>query len=245
MSKQDYKTYFRVEPHKTKREISKIGSHNTDPETRKKEKHICAELTKNNEYIIGSENDILYKQIVEHLEQRDITNEEWTKKESKNYQEQKDIWLSEDKHVQKNGILCYDFIANYPGELKEVQLSDDPDAPKGFVPVDKPRYEKWKQDTINFAYEKFGKEQFVHLVLHVDETRPHFHGVFIPSYEVEKDGKIEKRLNSHKYINGPSDLRKILTEYAKLIGFERGMEKRIIENYHKKLKCLIKKCSYY
>ena len=86
MSNKDFKTYFCIKAHKAKREISKIGSHNTDPETRKKEKHICTELTKNNEYIIGSENDILYKQIVEHLEQRDITNEEWTKKESKNYQ---------------------------------------------------------------------------------------------------------------------------------------------------------------
>ena len=59
MSNKDFKTYFCIKAHKAKREISKIGSHNTDPETRKKEKHICTELTKNNEYIIGSENDMV------------------------------------------------------------------------------------------------------------------------------------------------------------------------------------------
>lgn len=79
--------------------------------------------------------------------------------------------------------------------------------------------DKWKEKSVGWVQDYFGKENVVSAVYHGDESSPHIHAIVVPIV----DGK----LYASEYINGKSKCMDMHTSYAKAVedlGMERGME---------------------
>jgi len=99
---------------------------------------------------------------------------------------------------------------------------------------------KWAADSINWLSEKFGKENIVKAVLHMDEKTPHIHCVVVPliqedfSYINKKDNKtvVVKKgaLSAKEILRSPKVLKDLHTDYTKKVGVKynllRGEERK-------------------
>lgn len=80
--------------------------------------------------------------------------------------------------------------------------------------------DKWCQENKKWLEERFGKNNLKHLVLHMDESTPHLHALIVP---INNKG----RLSAKSFINGPTDLSKLQTEYAKKVGSQFGLSRGV------------------
>ena len=81
--------------------------------------------------------------------------------------------------------------------------------------------DKFCENTKEWAFNSFGKENIAGITLHMDEVTPHIHCVFVPMTE---DG----RLCSVDYIGSPEKLSKLhdtLAEHLQEIGLQRGRKR--------------------
>jgi hypothetical protein len=95
---------------------------------------------------------------------------------------------------------------------------------KGYflMPLDKKEFDEWCKATVDFAKERFGKENVVSAQLHMDEQTPHIHIMCTPLIK-DRDG-IE-RLNYRDMLGKDSVFGRIQDEYSNAvayIGYHRG-----------------------
>ena len=94
--------------------------------------------------------------------------------------------------------------------------------------VEQGKLEDWAQANIKWLHTKFGKDNFVRISMHVDETTPHIQFVFVP---LTKDG----RLSAKEVIGDRTALSQMQTEYAeamKEFGINRGKFKSKATHKH-------------
>nr|CRY95811.1 hypothetical protein [uncultured prokaryote] len=92
--------------------------------------------------------------------------------------------------------------------------------------IDLPRLRQWKEASMAYIAETFGKENIVSAVLHVDELAPHIHVCIVP---VTPDG----RLCAREWTGGREKMSKIQDEYAAAVahlGLERGVKGSIAKH---------------
>ena len=100
---------------------------------------------------------------------------------------------------RRNSVLLFEFMLTY---------SKDADVP----------IKEWAQANVDWLKRKFGEENIISCVLHMDETTPHIHADIIP---IDKNGNLAAK----NVIDGPFALKKLQTEYAKEMeqfGLTRG-----------------------
>lgn len=82
----------------------------------------------------------------------------------------------------------------------------------------------WVASNVKFLEKKFGKQNVLRVVLHLDESTPHLHANIIPVVE-RKNG--QPALNARHWLASRSHLRAIQTDYAEAMapyGLTRGVE---------------------
>lgn len=92
--------------------------------------------------------------------------------------------------------------------------------------ADEKKKEQWIKANKEWMQERYGKENIVRFVLHVDERTPHIHAITVP---LTKDG----RLSAKEYTKGKKEMRDMQTDYAnKMAGFglKRGLERTGIKH---------------
>lgn len=110
--------------------------------------------------------------------------------------------------VRKNAVYGMEVEIHYPGDKND----------------DKEKIDKWASMTAEWIQNNFGKDNVKNIVLHMDEAQPHIHAVAIPMYENEKG---DRKLSYYHFIDGPSELSRLQTNYAtyiKELGFSRGIK---------------------
>jgi len=90
-----------------------------------------------------------------------------------------------------------------------------------FERISKEQQEQYFRDSYDFICERYGKENIISAIVHMDERTPHLHVNFVP---VTADG----RLSAKDVIGGRKDLNELQTDFyeqvAKKYGLERGKE---------------------
>ena len=92
-------------------------------------------------------------------------------------------------------------------------------SPDFFKDMKKGDFKKWVNASCNHLLKTFGKDNVVHLQLHLDESTPHITGFIVPN----KDG----RLNARHWLGGKEAMRELQTGYhdaVKHLGLERGVK---------------------
>lgn len=85
--------------------------------------------------------------------------------------------------------------------------------------LDKGKLAAWKESSMSFIYDTFGREHVMSAILHVDETSPHIHVCIVP---VTKDG----RLSCRDYLGGRQKCSQMQDRYHAAVahlGLERGL----------------------
>lgn len=106
---------------------------------------------------------------------------------------------------RKNAVLCYDFLLTA--------------SPEWFTGKTEAEIRQWEEASLQWACDKFGRDNIKAAICHRDELTPHLSLLILPCHE----GK----LNARYYTGGREKLRALWTEYAaamKPYGLERGKE---------------------
>ena len=109
---------------------------------------------------------------------------------------------------RSNSVLCYDLLLTA--------------SPEAFTDMTPERVREWADTSLQWACDKFGRNNIKAAVLHLDEMQtgsPHIQALVIP----EHDG----RLNARHYTGGREKMRQLWSEYAaavKKYGLKRGRE---------------------
>lgn len=106
---------------------------------------------------------------------------------------------------RKNAVLAYDVLLTA--------------SPEWFTDKTEEQIKEWEQKSLDWACEKFGRDNVKGAICHRDETTPHLQLLIIP----EHCGK----LNARYYTGGREKMRQLWTEYGqamKPLGLERGRE---------------------
>lgn len=107
----------------------------------------------------------------------------------------------QEKHPRKNAVLGLEVLLTFSHDAK-INL------------------EKWQSDNLEWLQERFGKENIISAVVHLDEEVPHIHAIVVP----EKDG----RLNCNAILGGKKEMRELQTNYAQAMqkhNLERGLHR--------------------
>lgn len=103
------------------------------------------------------------------------------------------------------------------------QVLNDYEETNGHL-IRQPEIERWAKDVYGFVCREFGEENVASFIVHLDETRPHAHCVFVP---LTADG----RLSSKEVLGGKNkfeakqhmrDLHTRLAEVNRKYGLDRG-----------------------
>lgn len=130
------------------------------------------------------------------------------------------------RKVGKNQVRCLTAV-----------MSSDHDKMEELIKEGK--FEGWLNDSVRWAQDKFGRENVVGAVLHMDETTPHLHIVIVPIVTTEREraareAKVKKRYRTKpkgtarlcaNEIATPENLTLCQDEYAQAVnkyGLERG-----------------------
>lgn len=143
-------------------------------------------------------------------EDKDHLNEYMMNIGAKTYEELFDESIKESPYYQSGNKYRKDAVKAF-----EVMATFSPEA-MGDINI-----EEWKKRTIEFTQERFGKDNVKDIVLHNDESTPHFHFFIVPMTE-------EHKLNGSHYINNKWSLTDIQDKYAEKMvgtGLERGERK--------------------
>jgi hypothetical protein len=87
-------------------------------------------------------------------------------------------------------------------------------------PTDRERLTGFRDRALEWAEERYGKDNVVNAVLHLDEKTPHLHIVVVP---IDERG----RLNCRSYLGGKDKMRAMQTSFAEKmepLGLVRGVE---------------------
>lgn len=209
---------IRLAPIHTKTVLQRTEVHNERKEGDKTGKHIDKEKSYKNKMLIGSINDDFYKAAVEKITGQQFTDDGWNKSEA--LYSKDNLRFSNGRKVRSDAIIAAETIAHYPGKIYMTEMGDR-------YPADEKEFQAWQDNTIKFLQDKFGKENVINAVLHMDESSPHIHAVVIPICE-NKNKDITLRLSN--YVNGKKGCAQLQTEYAKAVGYERGVSQEKV-NY--------------
>lgn len=90
----------------------------------------------------------------------------------------------------------------------------------------KHKIERFKECSLEFLREEYGKDNVVSVSLHMDEKTPHIHAFVVPAVEgTLKGGRKVTRLSGKKYMKNPKKLSELQDRYAMYfeeLGLERG-----------------------
>ena len=106
---------------------------------------------------------------------------------------------------RKNAVLAYDMLLTA--------------SPEFFAGKSEADIQAWAETSLQWAADKFGRENIKAAVLHRDETTPHVSLLVIPEHE--------NKLNARYYTGGREKMRQLWTQYAaavKKFGLKRGRE---------------------
>lgn len=121
--------------------------------------------------------------------------------------------LNETAKVRKDSVRAIEFMLSA--------------SPGWFDKASPEKLEKWEEANVKWLQDKYGKDNVVSAVLHMDETTPHIHAYVVP---ITKDG----RLSAKDLIGGTRHRQvELQTNYAKAVehlGLERGEEKSIAKH---------------
>lgn len=106
-----------------------------------------------------------------------------------------------DHSVRKNAVLALDVLMTFSSK----NIPSDLDL------------EKWKKENVEWLNERFGKDNVISVVLHMDESVPHMHAIVVPMHE--------QKLNCSHFVSGKESMREMHDSYdEKMIQF--GLERR-------------------
>lgn len=188
--------------------------------------HIDTRRSEFNHVLAGKDVINYWGEVVER-----VTGKKYSE-EKINSMKKEDLRYADGKKVRKDAILAMEGKINYPGEMRWskfdgnriVPLRDD-EVPKPkdqghfLWPVDMNELKKWEEKTIKFTKERFGEDNIIQAQVHMDETTPHIHVVFTPSYKRE-DGTRHFSLDKIGLSN-KVDWTRLQTEYSQALA---GME---------------------
>lgn len=106
-----------------------------------------------------------------------------------------------EKQPRKNAVLGLDVLLTFSHDAK-LDL------------------EKWQTDNLKWLQNKFGKENVLSAVVHLDEEVPHIHAIVVP----EKEG----RLNCNALLGGKKEMRELQSNYANAMSkhqLQRGLHR--------------------
>lgn len=107
--------------------------------------------------------------------------------------------------LRKNGVPCLEFMLSTSQEYWEGKKPED--------------LKKWVKASMDFMKEKYGVNNVVHAMLHLDETTPHIVCYVVP----EKNG----RLSAREVLGNRQTMRNMHTQYSEAMaqfGLKRGLE---------------------
>lgn len=89
-----------------------------------------------------------------------------------------------------------------------------------------PEIEKWAKDSYQFMCDKYGEQNIVAFVVHLDEANPHVHCTVLPITNDEKMSFFKVFLNGVNSKNALSQhMTELHTEYADVVGSKYGLER--------------------
>lgn len=212
------KVCVRVTPMKTIPTLTRTSIHNERREGDRTGSHIDIRYSGQNEFLYGSSICDVWKEIVKDVTGKTYTDEEWEKEKP----QKEDLYYRDGKKVRKDAALAAEIEIHYPGKMKDDPADTESRYPHQ-IPADMDEFRKWKELTLKFITDRFGKDNVKQAVLHMDELTPHIHAIFVPKYQDKDD---VTRLSYHKYVDGKKACAMLQTEYAsrmKELGYERGV----------------------
>lgn len=153
--------------------------------------------------------------------------------------------------VPKNAtVIAQELTLGASPEYFRPEYHPDDDAGHGVY--DQERMEVWRDATMEYLNEKYGKKNIVSAVLHLDERTPHIHAIVLPITEVTK----KKRRTQEQIKNGePNDeytttgwnrqkvfgkkshyqMQEDYGQWMEKIGLQRGIPKKITRMKNKEV----------
>ena len=202
---------IRLVPIHSKTTIQRTEVHNERKEGDRTGKHIDKSKIEHNKVLVGTANDDFYRKIVEKITEQEFTDEGWNISEATYSKD--NLRFANGRKVRSDAILAAEVITHYPGQMNITEMGDR-------YPADPEEFQKWQNNTVKFLQDKFGKDNVINAVLHMDESLPHIHAVVVPAYKNEKN---ETTLKLNHYVDGKKGCAQLQTEYAKAVGYERGV----------------------
>lgn len=112
--------------------------------------------------------------------------------------------LTEGVRMRKNGVLAVEAVVSFsPSKTKEINLLN------------------WKEENLKWFINRFGEDNILESVLHLDEKTPHMHVIFAP--------RVKGKFNCRAILGGKAKLRELQDSYASAMepfGLERGRSRK-------------------
>lgn len=210
---------IRIAKIRTKTILQRTELHNERKEGDLTGKHIDKNKIEHNKILVGSADDNFYRKVVEKVTEQEFTDDGWNISEAA-YADKNNLHYANGRKVRSDAVMAVETIAHYPGQMNITEMGDR-------YPADPDEFQKWQNDTIEFIQNKFGKENVINAVLHMDESSPHIHAVIVPIY---KNKNNDVTLSIKQYVDGKKGCAQLQTEYAKAVGYERGVSQQNV-NY--------------
>jgi hypothetical protein len=125
--------------------------------------------------------------------------------------------------VRSNAVLAVEHLITFSPEFLDIRKDVNEEGKailRVYPPEDLAKYQAWRESTMEWLHERYGKENVVNVVLHLDEQTPHVHAVVVP---IDERGK----LNCRAYLGGREKMKQMQTDFAiKMapLGLQRGVE---------------------
>ncbi|MEQ1620558.1 MAG: MobV family relaxase [Methylococcales bacterium] len=120
------------------------------------------------------------------------------------------------RKIRKNAVLAIEFLLSASPEYFR------PDHPENGGEFRKDRVESFEKAVLDWLTNKFGNENIVSVVTHLDEQTPHLHAILVPI------DPTTDRLNASGWLDGKKALAELQTSFANSVahlGLKRGMER--------------------
>ena len=166
-----------------------------------KKMYCCVKLDKRKIHTYGQ----LAQRIKHNTRNKEVTNSNGALNHNLiPYKTPKEAWAQVQSYLpRKNAILA-----------REIVLIA---SPEWFASVSPEQVAEWEQANLRWLIKKYGRDNIIGVVTHMDETTPHIQAIIVP----DVDGK----LNDRKLHNGRKMLAKMQDDYAKAMrrfGLVRG-----------------------
>jgi len=125
--------------------------------------------------------------------------------------------------VRSNAVLAVEHLITFSPDFLDIRKEVNKDG-KAMLRVypseDLAKYQDWQRSTMEWLHDRYGKDNVVNVVLHLDEQTPHVHAVVVP---IDERGK----LNCRAYLGGREKMKQMQTDFAAKmapLGLQRGVE---------------------